>query len=291
MMRSLGFVALSCFVLAACAVDTSDGISETGVDPNETAIPLEPAAVPFYRFEVRGHTIEFVETPGGGLVVAEIANSDEPTVMVGVDAERAAPSAIYTTLTANEAVPAEILAYEERIANLPRSQGRSEPDPEVEQPLGSPEAASSSGVRLMHENGADHFTASHCPSAPASGVEWDFYEEHAPKATRKFCWAAGFTGQWTEKSTAKAATQEVAAVVGSVCHNLSVPGWSGSWTVSPGKTHRVWARNGFFWDCCFICACGDQDISEKTITSSISTGAPGCNDPGLTWRWGGGFWK
>jgi hypothetical protein len=295
MMRSLGLVAVSCFVFAACSLDTSGEASETGVNLDETQIPLSPPAEPFFRFEVRGHTIEFVETPGGGLVVSEIGNTDEPSVMVGLDPKRASPTKIYTTLTASATVPPELLAYEERLAALPRSEIASVPDAEIAEPVGSPDAASSvdtiPGQRLMHEGGSAHFTSSHCPTSPDAGVQWNFFEEHAPIATRTFCWAAGFTGQWAESSTAKATTQEVAAVVGNVCHNLSLPGWSGSWTVTPGTTNRVWARNGTFWDCCGICACGDQDIHERGISSTISTGAPGCNAFGLTWRWGGGFWR
>jgi hypothetical protein len=294
-MKSLGLLAVSCLVFAACSLETSDEASETGANANETQIPLADPAEPFFRFEVRGHTIEFVETPGGGLVVSEIGNTDEPSVMVGLDPETASPTTIYTTLTASETVPPELAAYEERLAALPRSEVARAPEAEVREPVGSPEAVSrldaTPGVRLMHENGSAHFSASHCPTSPDSGVQWSFYEEHNPITTRSFCWAGGFTGQWTESSHSKATTQEVAAVVGNVCHNLSLPGWSGSWTVTPGTTNRVWARNGTFWDCCFICACGDKDLREETITSSISTGAPGCNAPGLTWRWGGGFWR
>lgn len=280
---------LGACLITACSVESSEppasleGVAEEGSE-------LAPPAEPFFEFHVHGHTIQFVETEGGGLVVSEIAPTDEASIMTGIDAEEALPSEIYQALIPGAGVPPELSEYEARMGAFVTERPTSV-DPEVSARSGSPDIAIAPGSRLTHEAGGPHFAESHCPTTPDSGVQWSFYEEHAPITTRSFCWSAGFTGAWTESSSSKATTQEVAAVVGDVCYNLSLPGWSGSWTVAPGTTQRFWARNGTFWDCCGICACGDLDIHQKTITGTISTGAPGCNAAGLTWRWGGGFWR
>jgi hypothetical protein len=272
-------------------VETSEVPSDSSTA--QVDVPLAPPAVPFFTFDVRGHTIEFFDFENGDLVVTEnMPSHDAQSVMVDLDPERAKLSDLYRALTGSETVPAEIAEYEARIEALAleRAEGV-HAHPEVVAPDGAPMASLLPGSRLTHEAGSAHFAASHCPTSPTSS-DWDFYEEHAPITTRHFCWSGNHIGPWTETSSAKATSQVVAAVVGDVCYNITTgAGNTHSVTILAGRTKNVWARNGTFWDCCFICACGDKDILQQTMTASISTGAPGCNTPGLTWRWGGSYWR
>lgn len=273
-------------LLAGCSAN--DGTEAPSVDTQKHE--LAPDAKPFYEFEAGGHLFQFVQPGGAGLVLVEKTAVGETSLLAGYSAERPSVTAMYQYLKPGAKVPQELLDFDAKV-KLVASPSAALPDPEVPPPQGSPQLAPASepGQHTAHEAGAAHFQSSHCPTQPDPGTSFDYYEEHSPQSTRLFCWSGGYTGTWTESSTAKVLTHTVAAVFRSVRYEMSVQGWSGGWDVLQGQQYLFNGWNGTFWDCwCVpICACGDEDYNIKGMSGKVFDGTQGPS----TWRFGGGFWK
>ncbi|HEY6559863.1 MAG TPA: hypothetical protein VI072_21415 [Polyangiaceae bacterium] len=275
-------------LLGGCGAD-GPAPDDSSAATNE-ALERAPDARPFYAFEVRGHVFEFVQPGGAGLVLVEKSPIGAASLLDGVDVRRPSVSDMYRHLKPGTEVPRELLEFEARVelVSLP---GEALPGPDISAPEGSPQRASlpAPGQHTTHEGGSAHFQSSHCPTQPDPATGFSFYEEHSPKSTRLFCWANGYTGTWTESSSAKVLTHDVAAVFRSVRYEMKVQGWSAGWDVLQGQQTRFNGWNGKFWDCwCVpICACGDQDYNVKSMSGKVFDGTQGPS----TWRFGGGFWK
>ncbi len=207
-------------LLVGCGAD--DGTTPIGTEPPPVETEARaPDAVPFYEFEVGGHRFQFVQA-GAGLVMHESSPMDAPSLLEGFRPAKLTVSSVHQFLKPNAAVPQELLDFDSRV-ELVVPPGEALPDPEIPPPQGSPAVAPAPlepGQRPMHEAGGAHFQSSHCPTTPSPSTDFDFYEEHSPHSTRLFCWSGDHIGPWTESSTAKVLTHEVAAVRSSVRYEM-----------------------------------------------------------------------